>query len=390
MSLPNLVPRGDGTGSLGRPLKRWSTVYAISASFNDATITGSFYGTFDGDGSRLSGIVASVVQPVFLDFNTSSVAPPYREGRVYWDNEQNTLTLMNNQPDVRLQIGEELYTRVINKSGNIILNGTPVKISGSFNQRAAIYPAQSEYQSFDVIGASANERFLGVATHDIADNAEGFVTTFGIVGSVDTSMYSQGAVLYVSQSAGNLTSQLPDVGYDVLTVGYVLVSNAVDGKILVSPSYATRFQDILRVSSSREPINGETWVYNNRGYFELSSIIATSSAIDPSITKLDIPSGIVTKTTRVTGSSYVIQQDDYRIGVLYTQTGSGNIYMPLISDVPYQEFKLKDEGGNASQYNIHLISTNNELIDGQVTQSLISNYAAITIYNNGSDKWFIE
>lgn len=63
MSLPNLVPRGDNTGSLGTASKRWSTIYAYnldSSTPQSGIFSGSFSGSFEGDGSGLTGITATL------------------------------------------------------------------------------------------------------------------------------------------------------------------------------------------------------------------------------------------------------------------------------------------------------------------------------------------
>jgi trimeric autotransporter adhesin len=63
MSLPNLVPRGDNTGSLGTASKRWSTIYAYnldSSTPQSGIFSGSFSGSFEGDGSGLTGITTTL------------------------------------------------------------------------------------------------------------------------------------------------------------------------------------------------------------------------------------------------------------------------------------------------------------------------------------------
>ena len=63
MSLPNLVPRGDNTGSLGTASKRWSTIYAHnldSSTPQSGIFSGSFSGSFEGDGSGLTGITTTL------------------------------------------------------------------------------------------------------------------------------------------------------------------------------------------------------------------------------------------------------------------------------------------------------------------------------------------
>ena len=72
---------------------------------------------------------------------------------------------------------------------------------------------------------------IGVATHDILNNEEGIITTFGSVGGINTSSYTAGDILYLSNiSVGNLTTN--PVGGKRTKIAYVLNSTN-DGKILV-------------------------------------------------------------------------------------------------------------------------------------------------------------
>ena len=54
-----------------------------------------------------------------------------------------------------------------------------------------------------------------------------------------------------------------------------------------------------------------------------------------------------------------------------------------------QTYVLKDEGGVANSNNITILPSGAQTIDGQTSAVLESPYAAIQIYCNGSDKYFI-
>ena len=77
MSLPNLVPRGDNTGSLGTASKRWSTIYAYnldSSTPQSGIFSGSFSGSFEGDGSGLTGVTATATLPSGLVSGSSQIS----------------------------------------------------------------------------------------------------------------------------------------------------------------------------------------------------------------------------------------------------------------------------------------------------------------------------
>lgn len=373
MSQPNLVPRGNGTGSLGTSDKKWSNIYAQSIAVDSGDYTGSFTGSFRGDGSALLGIVASVVEPIYIDFNTGASEPDYREGRVYWDNVEKTLTLMNDQEDVRLQIGEESYVRAVNKSGTTITNGTPVKISGSQGNRPVVWPAQATEHIFNEV--HREYELVGLATHDILNNQEGFITTFGIVGGIDTSNYTVGHTLYVSSSEGELTDQKPAAPLDILRVGVVLSSHQTQGKVFVNPQEAVHVNDITGMVVSGTVEDNAAWVYD----------VASNTFSPRTLQQTDIR----VNRTAVTTNSYTPTANDVIVGVKYTATGSVTIQLDLIDNVPYANYVIKDEGNNASVNNITILASGSNLVEHESSVIIAQDKFSINLYHDGDNNWYI-
>ena len=54
-----------------------------------------------------------------------------------------------------------------------------------------------------------------------------------------------------------------------------------------------------------------------------------------------------------------------------------------------QYFTIKDEAGNADVNNITVVADGSDTIDGTAQVVLESPYAAINLYSNGSNKFFI-
>jgi len=105
---------------------------------------------------------------------------------------------------------------------------------------------------------------------------------------------------------------------------------------------------------------------------------------------LGFSGSLSTSTTRISSSTYTVQLTDYRIGVKYSLTGSCNIQLPLVSSVPGQEIKFKDEEGNALTNNIHILASGSDVIDGASTASIQGDYHGFSLYNDGINKWFVE
>jgi hypothetical protein len=85
-----------------------------------------------------------------------------------------------------------------------------------------------------------------------------------------------------------------------------------------------------------------------------------------------------------------VTENDYRISVEYSLTGSCDIQLPSIASVGERDLRFKDGDGNASVNNIHILGNGSDTIDGAATASMKSNYEGFTLYNNGINKWFVE
>jgi len=125
--------------------------------------------------------------------------------------------------------------------------------------------------------------------------------------------------------------------------------------------------------------------------FNKETVLTGSSVLTYDYTNnvVNLQTGVKHKTTRLTGSSYTILHDDFRIGVPYTVTGTVDIYLPDCANVSGQEFTIKDEGGNCQVNNITLYPSGSQTIDGEDSLIININYTSLKFYNNNNN-WFIE
>lgn len=163
-----------------------------------------------------------------LNITPSGAATSPVDGSLYFDTQDKALTIVTDATnDVNLSIGQEMYIRCINKTGSPINNGQVVFISGAQGNRPKISLAQ----------ANAVATFLGtigVATQDIADNAEGMITTYGLVRDINTSAFSEGDILYLSPIvAGGFTKTMPSSPNYISRIGIVTTSHVTQGAICV-------------------------------------------------------------------------------------------------------------------------------------------------------------
>jgi len=162
-----------------------------------------------------------------LRFTIAYVPTGHAEGRLYYDAESKTLALQTDVTDVTLQIGQEQYLRARNNEGAQIDNGEVVYISGSTGDIAQVKLAKAD--------AAATAGVIGVATEDIANNADGYITTFGIVRDIDTSAFAAGTEVYLSPGVAGAIANVKPVAPDIpVIVGTIIRQHATQGQLFVN------------------------------------------------------------------------------------------------------------------------------------------------------------
>jgi hypothetical protein len=192
-----------------------------------------------------------------IQLNRQQGRPNNVAGTLFFDSDHqkalsvNMSTRENSNPDVTLNIGQEIFVYVHNLTGAAINNGDAVYISGTAHGK---HPQVSLARA----DMSSTGNPTGLATMDIPDGGHGWVTRYGIVRDVNTSGISAGSTLYLSpDSAGKWTDQAVtvDTGYP-FHIGRVLTSDATNGTILVdgfSEHFEyLRIEDRLKVSGRLE------------------------------------------------------------------------------------------------------------------------------------------
>jgi len=147
----------------------------------------------------------------------------YKEGRMYYNSGTHTYNFYMDKPDVTLNLGQEQYLRAVNKTNAQINNGQVVYISGSQGNRPKVWPANAS-------NSYHRTHLIGMATHDIPNNEEGYITTFGVVNGVNTNQFASEDIVYLSESVDGAITNSP--GSYAVKVGYAL--NATNnGSILI-------------------------------------------------------------------------------------------------------------------------------------------------------------
>jgi len=238
-----------------------------------------------------NAVTASVVSSSYIDLDVlaNGDIPAHKPGRIFFGAEDGALEVYNEEADITLQVRQEFWIRAFNPTDNTILNGTPVRASGSQGDRIAIYPALAEDHT---TGVHFDSHIIGVATHNIEASSEGYVTSKGIVRGVDTTAFSAGDTLYLQTGSAGLRNNPPPFPYDIVQVGYAS-KIASNGFIFVEPKEPVHFSNISGLSGSNgEP--GDLWIYQANNAWSPGKVLSGSYTIDNGNLNVD---GAITGST---------------------------------------------------------------------------------------------
>jgi hypothetical protein len=280
-----------------------SSSFALTASFFSGSISNAISASYAATSSYSSNLIisGSINNVDYIDFNTASAVPAWKSGRVFWDNTDGALSVYNAEQDITLQIGQENWTRVSNRTGATILNGTVVRLKGAHGDVPEVELAQSVLVSGSV---NLQNQILGVATHDIEDNSKGFITTQGLVRGLNTNAFNDGDTLFVGTgSAGVLQNTAPVAPYEIIPVGVcVKASPGTSGIIYVAVQEPLDFSDLSSVLVTGSYSIGDIWTYipsGSTGVWTHTNQLSGSYGITGS---LRVTGSIF--STRVTASSF--------------------------------------------------------------------------------------
>jgi hypothetical protein len=138
-------------------------------------------------------------------FDITNESTPAK-GEMNWNATDGTVDV-GLDSDVTLKVGQQLHMKVRNTSGATIAKGTLVSATGTAGNTGRINIGKS-----DGSGTVSAIFIVGITDESIANNADGFLTAFGVVRGINTTgagvseTWADGDVLYPHPTiAGGLT-----------------------------------------------------------------------------------------------------------------------------------------------------------------------------------------
>lgn len=192
-------------------------------------------------------------------FDTVAPVAPTAAGEMAWDTVEGSLNTMMIGGNVDAIVGQQLYQRVVNADSVTLTKGMVVYVFGSSGTRVT---AKRAVGNTDLTSAT----ILGVVAESIAQNAEGFVITNGLLKDLSvlpSTSFTDGLPVYLSPTtAGGLTQTKPTAPDHLVLVGYcVKASNGAAGVLLVHPQNGYELSELHDVYINT-PTSGQILIYD--------------------------------------------------------------------------------------------------------------------------------
>jgi len=250
-------------------------------------------------------------------------------------------------------------------------SSNPLTGSGNFVNGKRLYLSRGGLQlvppfttDAGLPGSSGNNRYyIELYTGDPTNPANKISSTDAIDWQFD---YYSG-IIFIQDSAS-----LPPV----TASAYLYVGKYLDEK-LTDISSSSGANIVVKDEGSNITTNATSFDFVG------ASVTATNSGTDVTVTLSSAVYSRRAVTTTITASV-----NDVILGV--SGTSAIDIRLPSAADYSTgQNFTVKDESGAANTKVITILASGSQTIDGASSITLESPYAAVNIYSNGSDKFFV-
>jgi len=217
--------------------------------------------------------VDSIAYPDYIVFDTTPENTSASVSTLAWDSGESNLSVQLNA-NLNVGIGQEIIILANNGEATTLNKGEVVRLSGAQGQRPQVTRAYN-------LNDTGSALTIGIVAENISAGGEGFIVTQGIVKNINTDGFNEGDILYLSASAGVLTTVKPQAPNHYVFVGVVVKKNSSSGRIYVKPQNGYELDELhdVRITSIQ---NDDLIVYNSASSIWINSpkqdIINTASA----------------------------------------------------------------------------------------------------------------
>lgn len=297
------------------------TTYDLSAnrSWTVSTVETDTLATVTTRGNVTTNTIdVGGVKSDYVTLDTTATPTPVT-GMFSWNTADDTANLQL-ASGASLQLGQEQHWYVKNSTGSTITNGTVVMAVGTDGASGHILVAPM------IADGSVEERYvLGIATTAITNGGFGHVTSFGKVRGLNTTAFSDGAVLYCDPAApGGLTDVQPIAPNLNIPLAFV-VSSAVNGMLAVrvNPGYHLgELHDVYQSSAT----TGQLLRYNSNRWENWTPNYLTSINSSMVTTALGYTPVTNARTLTINGTAFDLSANrSWTISTITGNAGSATV-----------------------------------------------------------------
>lgn len=135
-----------------------------------------------------------------------------------------------------------------NSTGVTIGKTKVVYISGATGQKPNITLADASLEI-------SSSKTIGITRNSIAHNTDGYVITHGTIHDINTSAFTDGDALWLSETAGEIVNVVPNEPAHAVFIGYVAYAHPTTGKIILHIQNGYELNELHGVSVSAEVNN---------------------------------------------------------------------------------------------------------------------------------------
>ena len=197
----------------------------------------------------VEGYVTSLTSMLSVQFDTTA-GVEVAEGQIAWNPTDECLDIGGDNHT--LQVGQEMYFHVINKSGETIENGSAVMFTGAIGNSGKITAARAVSD-----GSIEGFAIVGLATEQILDDGDGMVTAQGKLRGVQTNGanygedWDDGDLIYMDATTpGALTKVEPTGAALKQPIAAVVNSHVSNGDLMVRTPSNPGIHELHDVSES--------------------------------------------------------------------------------------------------------------------------------------------
>ncbi len=200
-------------------------------------------------------------------------------------------------------MADALHLEVRNTSGSEMTKGNVVFISG--------YNIGQDLPTVDLADANGSATFpvVGLIQETISNNANGRVCVSGRMSGLDTSSFTAGDMIYMSETAGEFSTKPTAAASEVQSIGSVLRSNASQGVVEIIGAFRTNDNpnksttDRFRIADVTDPTKLLAWVV---------SAITTGTQRTITMPDANVDLGTLTDNadTDISANGWVLDEDD--------------------------------------------------------------------------------